>query len=949
MFFHNNLLKSEVFLDVSQTPTISCDKCRNVIHLAFRIYIGPVYTCVCMFVCYGKLYTTHVTSMGRQSAKICRRQAQVTRELRDTPYLKLSNVDEDGEMSTEPSIDGEEPRGRGRLDRRSRGGNNGNDIEQGCSTRGPNTIQESSLTQSSQLHHSGYDSTDSDPPPPNRDYQGTYSYSSGSRGDDSHIGEGAHLNQATSFSQSNYQGNSYQQSYQASTAPVPTEYLRLPSETTPLLKLKQNRSRTASAASTFLSSQHDDGFYQSGLQSDIGAGGDGKLKHWANILKIVLLTASVVFVVIVMSFVEETKESWLSISLNNEDPFYVSLRHRLSPSYPILRLKAAGPFLPESLANLSSVDTVFALVRKFPDGSHQLVNGHEPLVVPTAPPIVAPHMSPSGVEHMFIFKLTELLDASEEFELLVQARHLQGQVSVSLQMTPFTEFTQIELIMASFVLVGLYVLIIFELCHRTLAAMLGATLAIACLALIGDRPTLEKVVSWLDVETLCLLFGMMVIVAILCETGFFDYTAVLAFRVARGKVWPLITTLCLFTAIISAFLDNVTTILLMTPVTIKLCEVMNLDPKHVLISLVMFSNIGGAGTPVGDPPNVIIISNPKVQASGVTFTNFTMHLLPGVLLAGIGAYVYLRLYYRDDSSLRHQQPQEVVEIQHEIDIWQKACRSLSEYSRDESHVRAILKKKVKNLKNLYRKKLVESSSPSNADFKHNLKQLSDKYKIRNWFLLIKSGVVLSFVITLFFLQSIPELNLSLGWIAILGALALLVLADMEELEGVFGRVEWTTLLFFAALFVVMEALTELKLLQFIGDQTEDWICAVDEEHRLVVGIVIITWVSSLASCFIDNIPFTTVMVKIVAKLGESEALNLPVQPLIYALAFGACLGGNGTLIGASANVVCAGVAEHHGYRFTFIDFFKIGFPVMLVTTSVSTCWLLFIHVGLGWL
>lgn len=105
---------------------------------------------------------------------------------------------------------------------------------------------------------------------------------------------------------------------------------------------------------------------------------------------------------------------------------------------------------------------------------------------------------------------------------------------------------------------------------------------------------------------------------------------------------------------------------------------------------------------------------------------------------------------------------QVVEIQHEIDIWQKACRSLSEYSRDESHVRAILKKKVKNLKNLYRKKLVESSSPSNADFKHNLKQLSDKYKIRNWFLLIKSGVVLSFVITLFFLQSIPELNLSLG-------------------------------------------------------------------------------------------------------------------------------------------------------------------------------------------
>ncbi|KAM7290649.1 hypothetical protein ISCGN_027261 [Ixodes scapularis] len=118
--------------------------------------------------------------------------------------------------------------------------------------------------------------------------------------------------------------------------------------------------------------------------------------------------------------------------------------------------------------------------------------------------------------------------------------------------------------------------------------------------------------SWLDVETLSLLFGMMILVAILCETGFFDYAAVIAFRLARGRVWPLVTTLCVFTAVVSAFLDNVTTILLMTPATIKLCEVMDLDPKHILIWLVIFSNIGGAATPVGDPPNVIIISNPQV-------------------------------------------------------------------------------------------------------------------------------------------------------------------------------------------------------------------------------------------------------------------------------------------------------------------------------------------------
>ena len=128
-----------------------------------------------------------------------------------------------------------------------------------------------------------------------------------------------------------------------------------------------------------------------------------------------------------------------------------------------------------------------------------------------------------------------------------------------------------------------------------------------------QRPSLEKVVSWLDVETLSLLFGMMLKVAILVETGFFDYIAVYAFRLTKGRTWPLILTLCTFTAVLSAFLDNVTTMLLVTPVTIRLCEIKNIDPKHVLIALVVFSNIGGAATPVGDPPNVIIISSQKIK------------------------------------------------------------------------------------------------------------------------------------------------------------------------------------------------------------------------------------------------------------------------------------------------------------------------------------------------
>lgn len=150
---------------------------------------------------------------------------------------------------------------------------------------------------------------------------------------------------------------------------------------------------------------------------------------------------------------------------------------------------------------------------------------------------------------------------------------------------------------------------------------------------------------------------------------------------------------------------------------------------------------------------------------------------------------------------------------------------------------------------------------------------------------------MTLVIMLFFLQSVPNLDLSLGWVAILGAILLLILADFEELESIISRVEWSTLIFFAALFVVMEALAELKFLWWIGQLTQNYINSVPENHRLLVAIIIFVWVSALASSFIDNIPFTTVMVKIIEDLAKNNEFNLPLTPLIYALAFGACLGG----------------------------------------------------------
>ena len=182
----------------------------------------------------------------------------------------------------------------------------------------------------------------------------------------------------------------------------------------------------------------------------------------------------------------------------------------------------------------------------------------------------------------------------------------------------------------------------------------------------------------------------------------------------------------------------------------------------------------------------------------------------------------------------------------------------------------------------------------------------------------------------------------------IGALTLLVLSDKLEVESIFSRVEWSTLVFFATLFVIMEALKRLNFLKFIGNGVESIIDSVPQEWQLTAAIVLILWVSGIASAFIDNIPFTSMMIPVIINLSESKHLHLPLQPLVWSLSLGACLGGNGTLIGASANVVCAGTAEQHGYKFTFKDFFKVGMPITVMSLLVANIYLLICHVAFGW-
>ncbi|XP_060157503.1 P protein isoform X2 [Globicephala melas] len=560
-------------------------------------------------------------------------------------------------------------------------------------------------------------------------------------------------------------------------------------------------------------------------------------------------------------------------------------------------------------------------------------------------------LNPSRSERTVLSRTFEVL-SREPVSISVRASLQQTQVVPLLMAYQYLRTSiEAQVTMAAVILAGVYVLIIFEIVHRTLAAMLGSLAALAALAVIGDRPSLTHVVEWIDFETLALLFGMMILVAIFSETGFFDYCAVKAYKLSRGRVWAMIIMLCLIVAVLSAFLDNVTTALLFTPVTIRLCEVLNLDPRQVLIAEVIFTNIGGAATAIGDPPNVIIVSNEELRKMGLDFAGFTAHMFAGICFVLLFSFPLLRLLYWN-KKLYNKEPSEIVELKHEIHVWRLTAQRISPASREETAVRGLLLGKVLTLERLLARRLhsfQRQISQEDKNWETNIQELQRKHRISDRILLAKCLTVLGFVIVMFFLNSlVPGVHLDIGWIAILGAIWLLILADIHDFEIILHRVEWATLLFFAALFVLMEALAHLHLIEYVGEQTALLIKMVPEDQRLAAAIILVVWVSAIASSLIDNIPFTATMIPVLLNLSRDPEVSLPVPPLMYALAFGACLGGNGTLIGASANVVCSGIAEQHGYGFSFMEFFRLGFPMMVVSCMVGMCYLLVAHVVIGW-
>ena len=427
-------------------------------------------------------------------------------------------------------------------------------------------------------------------------------------------------------------------------------------------------------------------------------------------------------------------------------------------------------------------------------------------------------------------------------------------------------------------LILVFALIITEVVHRTLIAFMGAAAVLFLLALEHRLPSVYEIMQWMDHGTLALLWGMMIIVALLARSGVFEYSSVRLIEASGMDMWRLTWMLMLFDCVLSAFLDNVSTMLLLGPVIVSLCKAIDMDPRPMLIPMALFGNIGGTSTMIGDPPN-LIIGNAFPDELG--FVDFLRVLAPGVLLTLPPALLFLRWYYG---------------------------------------------------KEVYSKKI-------NVD----MEELKAKYPIRDFALLARCGIILSFVLLLFFLH--PVVHFEPAYAALFGAIAILLMGSAADFEHALEKVEWDSLLFFAGLFVFTEGIAELGLLRIIADQLSSAIEVVDVDKRAIVSSVLVQVVAAVASAFVDNIPFTTTMIPVISRMAKNVE-GLTIQPLAWALCFGADYGGMGTIIGASANVVMAGVAAEAGFPVSFMSFFKIGWPMMCLSLCVSVPYLaLMIHVG----
>lgn len=423
--------------------------------------------------------------------------------------------------------------------------------------------------------------------------------------------------------------------------------------------------------------------------------------------------------------------------------------------------------------------------------------------------------------------------------------------------------------LSTIILIGTYAVLLSERIHRTVIALLGAGLMI-----ITGILTQEQAFAGIDFNTIALLTGMMMIVAITRTTGVFEFVAIWSAKKVKADPRGVLIVLAVVTALFSAFLDNLTTVLLVVPVALLIADKLKVSPYPFLISQILASNVGGTATLIGDPPNILIGS-----ATGLTFTDFLFNLGPVVALIMILMIVFLCF------------------------LWPKSLTTTPE-----------LRERVMQFK----------ASDSITDHR----------------LLKQSLIILLLVIAGFIIGE--HYHIRPGTTAMMGAAVLLLVTSIGSGEEAQGRrlhdalheVEWVALFFFMGLFVVVSGVEHSGLLTLLGEKLMH-----ATGGNLVVTGVSTLWLSAVVSSVIDNIPFVATMIPLVESMSQAFGGPEALTPIWWALALGACLGGNGSLIGAAANVMVAGLGERAGHPISFARFVILGLPFMIVTIIIANIYL----------
>lgn len=413
-------------------------------------------------------------------------------------------------------------------------------------------------------------------------------------------------------------------------------------------------------------------------------------------------------------------------------------------------------------------------------------------------------------------------------------------------------------ILAIIIFLVTLVAIMSEKIHRSVAALTGAVLL-----LLLSIESFDQCIEAIDFNTIGVLIGMMLFVAVVRNSGIFEYIAIKTAKFSKGNPWIIMLTFMIITALLSAFLDNVTTVLLVGPMTIAVTEILGIDPIPFLISQIVSSNIGGTMTLIGDPPNIMIGSK-----ADLSFLDFLLNNSIPVFFVLVATMVVFYIMYG------------------------------------------------KNLK----------VSPEKMN---KITQLDEKKAIKSKSLTYKSIVVMILVVIAFSIHSQFGVESS---VVALAAASIMMIIGKQDAEEIILNVEWSTILFFVGLFIAVGGLEATGVIDLLAGG----LLNLTNGHPTLTMLVIL-WISAIVSSFLDNIPFVATMIPLILAL---EAGGMNVTSLWWALSLGACFGGNGTLIGASANVVLAGIGKKNGYPITFKAYFKKGFPLMILSMIISTVVLL---------